>query len=197
MPWNKLKDVELHNKGVQLRRIRMHDRADLGRIVFDDAIWRYFVTRIGTEQDLDQFIEEAIRDTLNGTRIVFVIVDPASGQVVGSTAFGNLVERERKLEIGWSWLGKSAQGSGINRATKLALLDHAFDVLGCERVEFKTDVLNTRARRGLSGIGATEEGVLRSFNYMPDNRRRDAAYYSILAHEWPAARAERFAQWTV
>lgn len=196
MPWRKLKDLTLQNAGVQLRRIGLHDREQLASVAFDPEIWRYFVTRVTSETELDRFIEEAIRDTLNGTRIVFAIIDPQTERIVGSTAFGNIVESERKLEIGWSWLGKSARGSGINRATKLALLDYAFDVLACERVEFKTDVLNTGARRGLSGIGAQEEGVLRSFNFMPDGRRRDAIYYSILKAEWPAVRAERFAQWT-
>ncbi|MET3134818.1 RimJ/RimL family protein N-acetyltransferase [Oxalobacteraceae bacterium GrIS 1.11] len=195
MPWHKLKNLKLENRGVQLRRIDLHDHEQLSQVAFDEDIWRYFVARVTSMEELDQFIEEAIRDTLNGTRIVFAIVDPATKRIVGSTAYGNIVEREKKLEIGWSWLGKKAQGTGINRATKLALLDYGFDVLGCERIEFKTDVLNTVARRGLAGIGAKEEGVLRSFNYMPDGRRRDAIYYSILRSEWPAIRAERFGKW--
>lgn len=193
MSWKALPDVVLENDRVQLRRVRIADRDDFGRIAYDEDIWRYFVSRIATPDDLDQFLETAIRDSLTGTRVVFAIVDRATGRVAGSSAYGNLAEADRRVEIGWSWVSREARRTGINRAAKLALLDHAFDVLECERVEFKTDVLNTGARVGLAGIGAREEGVLRSFNYMPGGRRRDVVYYSILRHEWPEVRATRFA----
>lgn len=193
MSWNDLSELILHDERVVLRRVRVTDREQFRRIAFDEEIWRYFVTRIATDEDLDRFLETAIRDTLDGVRVVFAIEDRASGQILGSTAYGNLAESERRVEIGWSWVSTGARRTGVNRAAKLLLLDHAFDVLGCERVEFKTDVLNVRARVALDGIGAREEGVLRSFNYMPGGRRRDVVYYSILRPEWPTVRAERFA----
>jgi RimJ/RimL family protein N-acetyltransferase len=193
MSWTGMRDLELRGDRVHLRRLRITDREQLTPIVYDKDIWRYFVTRIDGPDDLDRFMETAIGDTLNGTRIVFAIVDRATDRIVGSTAYGNLAEPDRRLEIGWSWLSAPARRTGVNRAAKLLLLDHAFDVLGCERVEFKTDVLNTAARNGLAGIGARAEGVLRSFNVMPGGRRRDVVYYSILRHEWPAVRRERFA----
>jgi RimJ/RimL family protein N-acetyltransferase len=190
--WQALPDLRLVNDRVELRRVRVTDRSAFERIVYEEDTWRYFVSRVATPADLDAFLEAAIRETLNGTRIVFAITDRESGRIVGSTAYGNISEAERRIEIGWSWVCAAARRSGVNRATKLALLDHAFGVLGCERVEFKTDVLNAAARAGLLGIGATEEGVLRSFNYMPGGRRRDVVYYSILAAEWPAVREQRF-----
>lgn len=193
MSWQSLADIVLTGDRVTLRRVQIADRAALERIVYDGDTWRYFVSRIRTPADLDDFMESAIRDSLNGTRIVFVVLERASGEIVGSTAYGNLAEAERRLEIGWSWLAPQARRTGINRAAKLALLDHAFDVLGCERVEFKTDVLNTSARVAIGKLGATEEGVLRSFNYMPDGRRRDVVYYSILRPEWPTVRRQHFA----
>ena len=125
---------------------------------------------------------------LSGTRLVFEFLDRATGRLAGSTAYGNMSEAERRLEIGWSWLGKAYRGTGINRSVKRLLLGHAFESLGCERVEFKTDELNLRARAGLRSIGAQEEGTLRSFNYMPGGRRRNAVYYSILKDEWPGLR---------
>lgn len=192
MSWDGLADLQLGGERVTLRRVRVTDTDAFARIVYEPEIWRYFVQRIETPADLHAFLETAIRDTLTGTRIVFAIEDNASGEIVGSTAYGNLAPADRRLEIGWSWLCAAARGTGINRAVKLALLDHAFGELGCERVEFKTDVLNSRARAGLSGIGATEEGVLRSFNFMPGGRRRDVVYYSVLREEWPAVRKERF-----
>ncbi|MBA3774508.1 MAG: GNAT family N-acetyltransferase [Ramlibacter sp.] len=193
MNWNDLKSVVLENERVKLRRVRLSDRAEFARIAFDPAIWRHFVAQVTTQEELDNFIEQAVHDSLSGTRIVFAIIDRATDRIVGSTAYGNLAAAERRLEIGWSWLGEEARRTGVNRAAKCALLQHAFDVLECERVELKTDVLNAPARAGLAGIGATEEGVLRSFNFMPGGRRRDVIYYSILRHEWPQVRAARFA----
>jgi RimJ/RimL family protein N-acetyltransferase len=192
MSWGTLPDLVLSNERVTLRRVRIADVEAFSRIAYDPEVWRYFVTRIESREDLDTFMETAIRDTLSRTRIVFAIIDNSTGEIAGSTAYGNLAEADRRLEIGWSWLGEKSRRTGVNRATKLALLDHAFGELGCERVEFKTDVLNTGARAGLSGIGATEEGVLRSFNFMPGGRRRDVVYYSILRAEWPRIRGERF-----
>lgn len=191
MAWDMqaLKDLVLENDVVRLRRINLNDKAGFAKIAYDDETWAYFVSRVRNEQELDRLLEEAIRDTLNGTRVAFAIIDKASGELAGSTSYGNMFPAERKLEIGWSWLGRDYRGTKVNRATKALLLEYAFETLECERVEFKTDVLNLRARRGLSAIGASEEGVLRSFNYMPGGRRRDAIFYSILKHEWPAIRA--------
>jgi RimJ/RimL family protein N-acetyltransferase len=188
MGWSALKNVVLENNIVTLRRICLSDRTEFARIAFEPEMWQYFTTVIATGKDLDVFIEEAIRDNLLGTRAVFAIVERKTGRIAGSTAYGNLVEKERKLEIGWSWLGREFRGTGVNRAVKFLLMEHAFETLLCERVEFKTDVLNLRARRGLEAVGAVAEGVLRSFNYMPGGRRRDAIYYSVLRREWPAIR---------
>jgi RimJ/RimL family protein N-acetyltransferase len=189
MSWIDLPSLRLENDHVLLRPLEARDRPALHAIAFDAEIWRYFVQRIETEEDLDAFLRSALDDTAAGRRVVLGIVHRASGALAGSTAFGNLAEAERRLEIGWSWLGAAFRGQGINRWAKLLLLEHAFDRLGCERVEFKTDVLNVPARRGLANIGATEEGVFRSYNIMPGGRRRDAVWYSILRREWPIVRS--------
>ncbi len=185
-------NAKLRNDLVEIRRVGVDDKAAFAKIAYDQEIWEYFVSRIEDEGDLNSFVEQAIRDSLSGTRIVFSIIDRASGEIAGSSAYGNLSASDRRLEIGWSWLGRPYRGTGINKAAKALLLDYAFTELECERVEFKTDVLNERARRGLQSIGASEEGTFRSFNYMPSGRRRDAVYYSILKGEWPTIRDERF-----
>jgi RimJ/RimL family protein N-acetyltransferase len=194
LDWNiqAIRDLVLEDDVVQLRRLSLDDKPGYARIAFEPEIWKYFVSSVADAGDLNAFIEQAIHDSLAGTRIVFTIVERRSGKIAGSTAFGNLAPRERRLEIGWSWLGAEYRGGDVNRATKRVLLEYAFAKLACERVEFKTDVLNSRARRALEAIGAKEEGILRSFNYMPGGRRRDAVYYSILRSEWPSVRAERF-----
>jgi RimJ/RimL family protein N-acetyltransferase len=148
------------------------------------------VIRVETDTDFDAFFAAGLAEAAAGRRVVFHITDKTSGRAAGSMSFGNLAEADRRLEIGWSWLGRDFRGTGVNRWAKYLLLEHAFETLGAERVEFKTDVLNTRARAGLRNIGAVEEGVLRSFNPMPGGRRRDAVYYSVLRGEWPRVKAE-------
>jgi RimJ/RimL family protein N-acetyltransferase len=194
MDWNpnSFRNLVLEDDQVMLRRVSLEDRSGFARIAFDSEIWTYFVNQVRDDADLTDFMEQAIHDTLAGTRAVFAIVDRDSGQVVGSSAYGNFAPREKRLEIGWSWLGVNFRRTGHNRTAKRLLLDQAFGPLECERVEFKTDVLNTGARRALEAIGAREEGVLRSFNFMPGGRRRDAVYYSILRHEWNDVRNRHF-----
>jgi RimJ/RimL family protein N-acetyltransferase len=185
--------ARLENERVVVRPVTEDDRDGVRAVAMDPDIWRYFVSRVETGADFDRFFAAMLADLGAGTRVPFVVVDKESGRIAGSMSYGNLAEADGRLEIGWSWLGRDFRGRGVNRPVKHLLLGFAFDTLGAERVEFKTDVLNLQARAGLRGIGATEEGVLRSFNPMPGGRRRDAIFYSVLRAEWPAV-DERLAQ---
>jgi RimJ/RimL family protein N-acetyltransferase len=190
MSWAQLDSARLENEHVLIRPLEADDRSALAAVAFDPDIWRYFVQRVKNEEDLDAFLRSALDDRAAGRRMVYAVVDKTRGNALaGSMAYGNLAPSEQRLEIGWSWLATAYRGTGVNRWAKFLLLEHAFERLGCERVEFKTDVLNLQARQGLRNIGATEEGVFRSYNNMPDGRRRDAVYYSLLKREWPVVRA--------
>lgn len=184
--WRQCAATLIENEQVELHPISEADREPLREIAFDHRIWKYFVSRVDSDSDFEQFFDTMIADQASGKRAVYVIVDKGTGRVAGSSSYGNLAEADRRVEIGWSWLGVDFQGKGVNRWVKYLLLKHAFEVMGAERVEFKTDVLNAQARAGLRNIGAYEEGVLRSFNPMPEGRRRDAIYYSVLRAEWPS-----------
>lgn len=186
--WSGTASTLLSNDQVELHPVTADDREPLRRIALDDRIWTYFVARVGNDADFDAFFDAMLADQASGKRAVYVIVDRGTGETAGSSSYGNLAEADGRLEIGWSWLGVDFQGKGVNRWAKYLLLQHAFEVLGAERVEFKTDVRNARARAGLRRIGAYEEGVLRSFNPMPEGRRRDAIFYSVLRAEWPSVR---------
>lgn len=192
MGWAEQAAVRLENEHVRLAPAVPADRASLLAIALDPEIWRYFVSLVETEADFDAFFDAALASQQAGTRIAFTVTDKHDGQVAGSMSFFNLAESDGRLEIGWSWLGSHARGGGVNRWAKYLMLEHAFEVLKAERVEFKTDELNTQARRALSNIGAHEEGTLRSFNPMPGGRRRNAVFYSVLRAEWPAV-AEQLA----
>jgi RimJ/RimL family protein N-acetyltransferase len=188
--WAQLAATPLENEHALLRPVVPQDRAALHALAMDREIWHHYVVMIETDADFDAFFDAAIEDLAAGRRVPYVITDKGTGRVAGSMSFGNLAEREGRLEVGWSWLGLAFQGKGVNRWAKFLLMEHAFETLGAERVEFKTDVLNTQARHALRNIGATEEGTLRSFNPMPGGRRRDAIYYSVLRAEWPSVREQ-------
>ena len=194
MTWATLALTALENDHVRLRPVRPEDREPLRSIAMDPPIWRYFVFRIATDADWDSFFDLGLADQEAGRRVVYCITDKRTGQVAGSMSFCNIVESDGRLEIGWSWLGRASQGAGVNRWAKFLMMEQAFEHLGAERVEFKTDALNTQARHGLRNIGAREEGTLRSFNPMPDGRRRDAVYYSVLRAEWPHVKEQLLAR---
>ncbi|WP_158883737.1 GNAT family N-acetyltransferase [Amycolatopsis anabasis] len=190
MSWTERAAATLENDRVLLRPLTPEDRASLHAIAMDPDIWRYFVSQVTTDADFEAFFDATLADHRAGTRVVYHITDKESGRAAGSMSFGNLAERDGRIEIGWSWLGRDFRGRGVNRWAKYLLLEHAFERLGAERVEFKTDRLNEQARRGLRNIGAVEEGTLRSFNPMPGGRRRDAVFYSVLRAEWPRVKQE-------
>jgi len=176
---------ELANDRVLLRRVREADRAELGAIALDPDIWRHFIVRVDSAADFDAFFDRMLAEDAAGTRVVYLVVEKPTGRIAGSMSYCNLSPKDLRLEIGSSWLGADFRGTGLNRQAKLLLMRQAFDRLGAERVEFKTDVLNLRARQGLLNIGAVAEGVLRSYNPMPDGRRRDAIFFSVIRADWP------------
>lgn len=190
MNWAEKAAVPLENEHVMLRPIRPEDREALRAIALDPRIWRYFVLRVETDEDFDAFFDLGIIDLQTRRRVAYYIADKDTGEAAGSMSFCNMMENDGRLEIGWSWLGVKWQGKGINRWAKFLMMRHAFEQLGAERVEFKTDQLNVQARHALTNIGAREEGTLRSFNPMPDGRRRDAVYYSVLKPEWPQVKEQ-------
>lgn len=188
MSWHEQAATVLDDGAVRLRPITEADREPIRSVAMDSDIWRYFVAMVTDRASFETFFDAMLTDHAQGKRVVFHITDLDSGRTAGSMSYGNLSEPDKRLEIGWSWLGADFRGTGVNRHAKSLLLQHAFEALGAERVEFKTDERNTQARRALRGIGATEEGTLRSFNPMPDGTRRNAVYYSILRAEWAAIR---------
>ncbi len=131
--------------------------------------------------DTRQWIDEAL---CMPRQLPFAIVETSKGKAVGSTRFMNIQEEHKSLEIGWTWLGQEWQRTCINTETKLLLLSHAFEQMGCLRVEFKTDERNLRSQRSLERIGATREGVLRKHMIMQKDFPRNSVYFSVIDSEW-------------
>lgn len=134
---------------------------------------------------LDTFLADAESAFRSGDGLTFATIDSASGRIAGSSRFMRASPEDKRVEIGFTFLGASWQKTAINTEAKLLMLTHAFEDLGMNRVELLTDYLNSNSRRAISRLGAKEEGVLRSHRIMPDGRVRDSVIYSILKHEWP------------
>ena len=183
----------LETPRVILRLISQQDIEHFARITKDKEIWNYFTKDLSDDVALEQWIEEAWAERANGKRMPFTIIDKDTKAICGSTSYGNISFYDKRVEIGWSWLGTEYMGTGINRHAKFALLSFAFEVMKMERVEVKTDNLNQRAKAALLKIGMKPEGVLRSHMQMHSNRRRDSIYYSILKNEWEDVKALFFA----
>lgn len=177
-------NLQLQNDQVLLRPLNKDDVEPFFELTKDPAMWFYFTSDLSDKKELGDWVDDALIQHKNKTRLAFTVIDKASGKVAGSSSFGNISYRDQRVEIGWTWLGKSFQGKGINSTMKYLMLGYCFEALGFERVEFKTDVLNLPARKALARIGATEEGILRSHTLMTNNRRRDTIYYSVLKTEW-------------
>jgi len=182
----------LETDKVLLRPLQHLDIASFTPLTKDASIWKYFTFLLNNPSELQYWVETALQEREEGKRIPFTIVEKVSGNICGSTSLGSISYYDKRIEIGWSWLGKQYQGTGINFHAKFCMLSFAFDLLSFERVEIKTDNLNERAKQGLRKIGAREEGVLRSHMKMPMNRRRDSVYFSILKNEWPGIRNSIF-----
>jgi RimJ/RimL family protein N-acetyltransferase len=133
------------------------------------------------------WLDEALAASRRGTAAPFAIVSTATGEPIGSTRYGTLRPEHRGLEVGWTWLARRAWGTGANAEAKLLLLQHAFERLGCLRVEFKTDARNRRSRRALEALPARFEGIFRKHMLVRDGDVRDSAYYAITDDDWPHA----------
>jgi RimJ/RimL family protein N-acetyltransferase len=185
----RLEPVTLDGSLVRLEPLSLAHVPALAEVALDARIWRWTIARPTTEAELRSWAETAIAGRESGTELPFATIDRASGRAIGSSRYMNIVLEHRRLEIGWTWVAPPFQRTGANREAKLLMLSHAFDTLGCKRVEFKTDALNEPSRTALLGIGATFEGIFRKHMVMPEGRMRDSAYYSVIDDEWPRVRA--------
>lgn len=180
--------IVLEGALVRLEPLTLDHLPGLERVGLDEAVWRWTVVDIDSPESLRRYVEEALAAARAGSQLPFATIERSSGQVVGSTRFMSIDRDHRRLEIGWTWLTPACQGRGYNDEAKLLALSHAFEVLGCRRVEFKTDSRNERSRAALLAIGATFEGIFRQHMISQGGRNRDSAWYSIIDTEWPSVR---------
>lgn len=181
--------ITLQGSRVRLEPLTIEHHEALCRIGLDPDLWRWTTAPVLTPEEMREYIEVALRWQSEGTALPFATVERASGGVVGSTRFANIDPPNRRVEIGWTWVSRRWQRTFVNTEAKYLMMKHAFEDLGCARVEFKTDSLNERSRAALLRIGAIEEGTLRNHMITSTGRLRHSVYFSVLDSEWPAVKS--------
>jgi N-acetyltransferase len=180
--------VTLTSPDVRLEPLTLAHVPALAAVGIDPELWGWIPNSIANADQMHAYVLTALDEQRRGVALPFAIVEAASGSVIGSTRFAAIDVRNRRLEIGWTWLARSHQRTRANKAAKRLLLGHAFDALGVNRVELKTDALNEKSRNAIGRIGGVQEGILRQHVLCASGRIRDTVYFSILAAEWPAVR---------
>lgn len=156
----------------------------------DPEIWRHLIIpQPQSVAEMREYIATARVPSFEGPQLPFATINLADGSVAGTTRFMAMVAAHRVLEIGWTWLAPRHQRTAINTECKLLLLRHAFEMLGAQRVQLKTDIRNTKSQAAIERLGAVREGVLRALRIRTDGSPRDTVFYSILRDEWPTVRA--------
>lgn len=185
--------VVLEGDRVRLEPLRPDHLDGLVAVGFDPAIWRWTLARPTDRTGMKRWLDQALAGAAAGTELPFATIDQATGRPIGSTRYLAIAPEHRRLEIGWTWVAGAWQRTGANREAKLLQLGHAFERLGANRVEFKTDARNEASRTALLGIGARFEGIFRNHMVMPEGDLRHSAWYSIVREEWPEAKARLIA----
>jgi RimJ/RimL family protein N-acetyltransferase len=186
MPW--LEPVTLRGQHARLEPLSPEHCDGLTEAVKDGELWKLWYTFIPRAEDMRKEIERRLGLQKAGSMLPFTVFD-AEGQIAGMTTYMNVDTPNRRVEIGSTWYAKRVQRSAVNTQCKLLLLTHAFEKLDCIAVEFRTHFFNHQSRRGIERLGAKHDGILRNHQITPNGTLRDTVVYSIIAGEWPTAKA--------
>jgi N-acetyltransferase len=188
--WGERLTVPLSGDLVALEPLEEAHAEGLWEAAQDPRIWQWLAHVGSSREHFDRWLETSLAAQREGREGVFAARERGSGALVGSSRYLNLRPADRALEIGWTWLNPAAWRTGVNVEQKLLMLGHAFEQLGCVRVELKTDARNERSRAAMAAIPAQFEGVMRNHMTVPDVGLRDSAYFSVIDSEWPQVRAK-------
>jgi N-acetyltransferase len=180
--------VILQGRSVRLEPLKIEHLDALWSVGQDPELWKLAPYHIKTREEMHTYVQAALDGQELGVTLPFVTIEQATDRVVGSTRFGNIDAPNHRVEIGWTWIGQPWQRTAVNTEAKFLMLQHAFEVWHCIRVELKTDVLNERSRAAILRIGAKQEGIFRHHMITDSGRLRDTVYYSIINDEWPEVR---------
>ena len=182
--------ITLRGHGLRLEPLSLAHEDGLRAAAADGALWTIRVTSVPEPEATRAYIETALRMQSQGTRLPFAVVDEASGQVLGSSSYHDILPEVWRLEIGYTWYAQRVQRSHVNTSCKLLLMAHAFDTLGCHVVGWRTDNFNFASQRAIERLGARKDGVIRGHALRRDGTIRDTVMYSLRSGEWPESRAQ-------
>jgi N-acetyltransferase len=180
--------VVLEGRGIRLEPLTAEHQPGLATAVADGRLWELWFVATPHPDNIETFVNDALKGQREGNMMPWAVRDLATGDIVGSTRYHDIVPAVDRVEIGYTWYAQSRQRTHVNRTCKLLLLAHAFDTLGCKVVGLRTDGFNFRSQKAIEGLGARKDGVLRHYGARKDGSPRDVVMYSILASEWPDVR---------
>lgn len=181
--------VTLSANGVRLAPLALAHADGLREAAADGELWNLRITSVPEPDQTEAYIEAALQGQKDGHMLPFAVIDEASGKVIGTTRYHDIVSPIARLEIGYTWYGRSRQRSHVNTTCKLLLLRHAFETLGARVVGWRTDNFNYASQRAIERLGARKDGVLRGHATRRDGTIRDTVMYSLTASEWPETQA--------
>ena len=181
--------VVLEGRHVRLEPLTREHHKALCQVGLEEELWRWIPVPVQTPAQMAEYIDTALKDQASGMALPFAQIEKSTGRVIGSTRYANIERAHHRVEIGWTWIGRPWQRTAINTESKYLLLRHAFETLGCMRVELKTDSLNAKSRAAILRIGAREEGTFRNHMITSQGRIRHTVYFSIVDTEWPEVRS--------
>lgn len=182
--------VVLRTNGLALTPLSLDHEVGLRAAAADGQLWNLRVTSVPEPEQTRAYIETALQMHEEGHRLAFAVTEEASGKVLGSTSYHDIIPAVKRVEIGWTWYALSVQRSHVNTTCKLLMMGHAFDTLGCHVVGWRTDNYNFASQRAIERLGAKKDGVIRGHALRRDGTIRDTVMYSMRAGEWPEARAQ-------
>jgi N-acetyltransferase len=184
-----LQPITLEGSHVRLEPLSESHHDALCAVGLDPELWTLIPLQVLDRDQMMNYIRRELAEQAQGTSIPFATVERSSSKVVGATRFMNIDAANKRVEIGSTWIAKPWQRTAINTEAKYLMMRYAFETLGSNRVELKTDSLNTKSRNAILRIGAKQEGILRSHMVTWSGRLRDTVYFSVIAPEWPEVKA--------
>jgi RimJ/RimL family protein N-acetyltransferase len=182
------KEIMLEDERVRLEPLKEEHFPLLLPVAMERSLWLYTVAKINTEADFRSYFNTALEEKMQKRSYPFAIYDKLKNEYAGSTRYGNIEFRHKKVEIGWTWIHPSLQGTGFNKHCKFLLLSYGFETLELNRIELKTSSLNLKSQKAMLKIGAVKEGLFRKNIINDDGSTRDTVYFSFINDEWPVTR---------
>ena len=185
---NAARPIVLERGGLRLEPLTDEHHDALAAAAADGRLWELWFIAVPPPEGMRTYVADALQGQRDGHMLPWAVRDLASGTIIGSTRYHDIIRSIDRVEVGYTWYAQSRQRTHVNTTCKLLLLRHAFEVLGCKVVGLRTDNFNFRSQRAIAALGAKQDGVIRHYGLRRDGTVRDVVMYSILAAEWPDVR---------